>query len=182
VRRITKTATRGALPLILVGVLALAACGDDGDDGASRDEYVEAMLASTNDPQFSEEENRCLAESFVDGIGVDTLADAGVDPDDIADVDNPGDLGLEISDAQGDAFYERVTACVDVRSIVVDGIAEGASPEQAACVEANVDDDLVKQFIITIFTEGSAGTIDSELVQAVSTALGPCMVPGSPGA
>jgi hypothetical protein len=167
---------------MLAGVLGLAACGDDGDDGASRDEYVEAMLATSNDPQFSEEDNRCLAESFVDGIGVDTLADAGVDPGDFADVDDPAELGLEISDAQGDAFYERVSACVDVRSIVVDGLAEGAPPEQAACVEANVDDDLVKQFMITLFTEGpSALEGNSELVQAMSIALAPCMAPGSTG-
>lgn len=171
------------LALTLVASVA-AACGDSGgDDQASRDEYVEAMVASTSDdPEAVEEDNRCLAESFVDGYGVDALADDDVTPDDFADLGDPSELGLEFSDEQADDFYGRLDACLDVRHFVAAAITQGASPDQAACVEENLDDEVLQLFVVTVFAEGEAGfDQDSDVVRAITETVAPCVAAGAAG-
>jgi hypothetical protein len=175
---------RLALAALVVTALAAAGCGDDddGDDGASRDEYVEAIVAAASSSESSDEEDLCLAESFVDGYGADALADAGLTPEEVAAVDDPADLDLEFSDAQADAFYDGLSGCADVRGLVVEGMVEDASAEEAACIEANVTDDLTKLMLVTIFTEGADGIEQNpEVMSAVVSTLGACLAMGVDG-
>lgn len=96
--------------------------------------------------------------------------------------DGPHGLGLELSDAQVDTFYDRLGECMDVRGVVVDAMAQGAgfAPEQAACIEAKLTDDTMKEFLV-MFTEGRDDIEDNpELVDAMTT-LGPCLAPDTSG-
>lgn len=172
---------------LMAVVSAGAGCGDsdEGDDVASRDEYVDALMAeSVDDSALSEDDNRCLSESFIDAYGPEALADAGVTPDDFAEFDDPSDLDIEVTDAQADAFYGGLTECMDVRGVFIDLMAQGAglAPEEAACLEANMTDDLIKRFLVTTFTEGGEDIEDNpEIMQALMTTLAPCMAPDTSG-
>jgi len=172
---------------LMAAVSTGAGCGDsdEGDHVASRDEYVDALMAeSVDDSELSEDDNRCLSEAFIDAYGPEALADAGVTPDDFAEFDEPSDLDVEVSDAQGDAFYGGLTECMDVRGVFIDLMARGAAlaPEEAACLEVNMTDGLIERFFVTMFTEGGEDIEDNpELMQAMITTLGPCMAPGTSG-
>ena len=157
--------TMGAVVLVAVLAVVGSACGDDDDAGGSdqRQEYVDAFEAGAEeDSGLSAQERTCVAESFVDGYGPAEIDEAGVTPDDIRDADGPAELGLEFSDEQKDAFYSQLTDCMDVRSLMLDALSEEAdSPDEVrACLEDNLDDDLIRDFLVTGFTEGDAGFED----------------------
>lgn len=191
----------GAATLLLV-VGGVAACGDDdsdsstettaaagedapaeeSSDGGQRDEYVEAIVAIAGDDDiegFPPEARQCVAESFVDGFGAEEMAAAGVTPEDIADHDAPGDIGLDFSDEQADAFYEQMSGCMDLRALLVEGIlgSDGdVPPEVAACFDENLSEDLLQRFFTTGFTQGDAGFEENpELEAEFNAALEPCM-------
>jgi hypothetical protein len=164
------TARRAVASAALLTVLAVlgAACGDS-DDSASggsdqRQDYVDALAASAEESGdgLSAEERSCVAESFVDGYGPEQLDEAGVSPDDLREADGPGELALDFSDEQKDAFYGQLTDCMDVRTLMLDALSEDAdAAEQVrACLDDNLDDDLIQRFLVTGFTEGDAGFAD----------------------
>lgn len=196
----------GAAVLLLV-FGGVAACGDDdsdsstggtatGDDAPAetdasddgqREEYVEAIVAIAGEDDidsFPPEARQCVAESFVDGFGAEEIAAAGVTPEDITggEVGGPGDLGLDFSDEQADAFYEQMSGCLDLRELLVNGIlgVEGdVPPEVTACFDENLSDDLLQQFFTTGFTQGDAGFEENpELEEEFNNALTPCMALG----
>jgi hypothetical protein len=200
----------GAAVLLLV-FGGVAACGDDDDSDSSsstsgtsatgddapaeteasddglREDYVEAIVAIAGDDDidsFPPEARQCVAESFVDGFGAEEIAAAGVTPDDITsgEADGPGDLGLDFSDDQADAFYEQMTGCLDLRELLVNGIlgVEGdVPPEVAACFDENLSDDLLQRFFTTGFTQGDAGFEENpEVEEEFNSAVTPCMALG----
>jgi hypothetical protein len=184
----------GTIVLAAVAVAAAAAgCGDDDGDGGGdassgqRQEYVDAIvaLAEGDDGEALTAEHRtCVAESFVDGFGVDGLADAGVTPDDIRDrgADGPGELGLDFSDAQASDFYDRMSGCMDLRAVVLDSVAsEIDDPDVMACLDENVTDELLERVVVAGFTEGDdAFAPGSELEQEYQGAIMPCVTLAGP--
>jgi hypothetical protein len=190
----------GTIVLAAVALAAVAAgCGDDdggngdggagGDDASSeqRQEYVDAIVALADDDDneaFTAEHRTCVAESFVDGYGVDELADADVTPDDIRSrgADGPGELGLDFSDAQASDFYDRMSGCMDLRTVVLDSVAsEIDDPEVLDCLDENVTDDLLERVVVAGFTEGDdAFAPGSELEQEYQGAIMPCVTLAGP--
>ena len=153
--------------LVAVALFGVAACSDSDSEGGSdeeRQEYVDALVASAEEESgLDDEQTQCVAESFVDGYGAAELADADVTPEDMRDAGGPGELGLDFSDAQRDDFYERLTGCMDVRSLMLDAFTDGAeAPDEVrACLDDQLDDDLLRDFLVVGFTEGDAGFEDN---------------------
>jgi hypothetical protein len=188
----------GAAVLLLV-LGGVAACGDDDADTSSdtdgdtparsetsddlRQEYVDAIVAIADDEDdeaFPPEARLCVAESFVDAFGAEEMREAGVEPEDIAgDVGGPGELGLDFSDEQSAAFYDQMSGCMDLRSLIVEGVLGAESelpPEAVACLDENLTDDLLERFFVTGFTQGDAGFEDNpELEAEFNDAVTPCM-------
>ncbi|HEX6424345.1 MAG TPA: hypothetical protein VFZ79_12760 [Acidimicrobiales bacterium] len=179
----------GATVLLAALVAACAQeAGEDlaGEGGAQRQEYVDAIVAleDENDDDLTPDQRRCVAESFVDGYGADEIAAAGVTPDDIArdDVDSPDDLGLDFSDEQAAAFYQRLTGCMDIRTLLIESIAgDGGAqlPGLVECLDENLTDDLIERIVIIGYTQGEDGLdatpgLDAELEEALT----PCLAPG----
>jgi len=180
------TARRALASVALLTVLALlgAACGDSDDSGSGgsdqRQDYVDALAASAEEggDGLTAEERTCVAESFVDGYGPDQLDEAGVSADDVREADGPGELALEFSDEQKDAFYEQLTDCMDVRTLMLDALSEGTdAPDQVrGCLDDNLDDDLIRRFLVTGFTEGDAGfEADPELEGQLNAVFALCV-------
>lgn len=151
--------------LVAVALLGVA-CSDSDSEGGSdeeRQEYVDAVVASAEEESgLDDEQTQCVAESFVDGYGAAELADADVTPDDVREAGGPGELGLDFTDAQREDFYERLTDCMDVRTLMLDAFTEGAeaADEVRACLDDQLDDELIRDFLVVGFTEGDAGFED----------------------
>ena len=173
--------TMGAVALVAVLAVLGAACGDSDDGGSDqRQDYVDALEASAEqDGGLSAEERTCVAESFVDGYGADAIDEAGVTPDEIRDATGPDELGLDFSDEQKDEFYAQLTDCMDVRTLMLDALSEDAdSPDEVrACLDDNIDDDLIREFLVTGFTEGDAGFEDNPDLEAQLNAAFALCVP-----
>ena len=183
---------RGALAVMIV--VTIAACSDADDDSASggsskdREVYVDALAGALNDPALDADARQCFAASLVDTIGVGTLVDK-VDVDEIDADFSPTDFGIDIDQQQGDQFYDRLSDCVDVRALFIGSLSAGQELPAAtlACLEDNIDDDLVERIIVASFTKGAAAADDPELaseMNAISTECAPTAAAGTgaPGA
>lgn len=138
---------------ILLAAGGVAACSDDGDS-ADAEPYIEALMASLDDEDEggpTEEQARCIAEKTIDTIGVDTLEEEGVTPEDVEDSDGPEDLGIDISEDQARDIAESFVDCdVDFASLFAG--PDGAD-ELVDCIDENLDTDL----IIDAFTQQFLG-------------------------
>jgi hypothetical protein len=172
-----------AVALLVMAALG-AACGDDDDGGGGESssdegqEYVDAIVASNDDSELTDEENECFARAFVDAVGVDELQGA-VTPDEIREdpESSPEEFGLTLDDDQADAFWEDVNECTDVRAAFVEGLTEGEdmSQETIDCLEDAIDDDLMKRVLVTSLMEGEdALEDDQELMSDLLGVLSDC--------
>ncbi len=171
-------------------VVTAVGCGDDEDGIASatggdadlRQEYVDALVEVTDEAGavFTVEEHRCMVESFVDGLGVDALDEAGVTPDDIRnDPDTgPEDLGFDFSGEQAADFYDRLWDCMDLRAFFIEGMGAGATlpDEVIACLDENISDDMLERVFTRLFTEGE-DAFDDGLDPELENALSHCPLP-----
>jgi hypothetical protein len=155
---------------VVVMVAVGAACGDGGGGGGEStseegQEYVDAIVASNDDSDLTDDENECFARAFVDAVGVEELQGA-VTPDEIREdpESSPEDFGISLDDAQADAFWEDVNECMDVRAAFVEGLTEGEdmSEETVDCLEDAIDDDLLKRILVTSLMEGEDALEEDE--------------------
>jgi hypothetical protein len=153
---------------VAAAVLALAAlgaaCGDDGGGGSGGEssseegqEFVDAIAASSEESTLSGDESECFARAFVDAVGVDQLQ-AATTPQEIRDnpASSPADLGITLDEGQGDALWDNLNGCMDVRTEFFETIAanDDLSEEAVECLDSEIDDDLLKRLMVTAFGEG----------------------------
>jgi hypothetical protein len=181
-------ATAAAIVAVAVAMTgAAAACGGGGGGGGSDDRaaYVDA-IAATSDPsgQTSEGEARCMAEVLVDAAGVEQLSDA-VSPDEIRSAEDfdTASLGLQLDEAQGDAFYEGLQGCTaDLKHEIVLSMVTplGLSDAAVACVEEGLTDDVARDLTVSIFTQGATATQNPDLVSGLQSVITPCQTASNP--
>jgi hypothetical protein len=173
-----------AVSMVVMCGLA-AACGDDDGGGSSGEsgspegqEYVDAIVASNDTSDLTDEENECFARAFVDAVGVEELQGA-VSPDEIRanPETTPQEFGITLDGDQADASWEDVNECMDVRAAFVEGMTEGedVSEEAVNCLEDAIDDDLLKRIFVTSLMEGEqALDQDEELTSDLMSVLSEC--------
>ena len=77
-------------------------------------DYVEAISESFGeDAGLNDEAKQCVAEAYVEAIGVEAFKDADVSPDDIRDDPDATeeDLGLELDEEQVAKLSEAALKC-----------------------------------------------------------------------
>lgn len=174
-----------AVAVLVMGSFG-AACGDDGGGGGSGgesssdegQEYVDAIVASNDESDLTDEENECFARAFVDAVGVEQLQDT-VSPDEIREnpESSPEEFGITLDEDQADGFWEDVNDCMDVRAAFVEGLTAGEdlSAETVDCLEDAIDDDLLKRVFVTSLIEGEdALEEDQELMGDLIGVLSEC--------
>lgn len=151
----------------VAAALVLTACGDDdasgGEEGGrDRGAYVDAITEVQQDPAATEEENRCLAEAFVDVVGVDQLVEE-VTPEEIRDSPEtpPAEHGIEIDAEQGSRFVELLAECTDVRGLMLDSIAADSGPDVAECFDQAMSDELFERYVVSIMFHGDLSGDDN---------------------
>lgn len=138
---------------------------------ADEQAYVDALVTTfdeEDDETFSPEQIQCLAEEWVGIVGVEAFAAADVTPEDIrADEGDFDDLDLDESTA-GEMTDALGTCGVDIRELFYEEINgdEDLTAEQAACLDAAVSDEDLRQFLVDSLTGEDTG--DDALAEADS--------------
>jgi hypothetical protein len=134
-----------------VEVLArsMETCIDDVDDVLV--DTVAASILEDPEPTFPIDAGQadCVAQAVVDEIPSARLITIGVQGE------RSGSTVSDLRPAEIDVFADAYTSCIDVRTILLDGIAASgtADDEVLACLDNNITDDDID----TIFTAGLAG-------------------------
>ena len=143
--------------------------GGSGASGSEKD-YIDALAASIQgDESFpvDPDQANCLATSMVKVIGVDTLTEAGVSPDDIASGDDIGTL-TSLSEKQATAMADVIFdgKCVDFGKLMTEQLSQGLggslTEKQVKCVaDAMFGNDLFKKAVIDSMTGNTAVDVES---------------------
>jgi hypothetical protein len=173
------------MALSAAGVMLLAACGDDdggsddaGDGDGRSQEYVEAASASLReDGEFPVDAERadCVAAAMVDVVGVDTLTDAGISPEEFGDADNLESLDVDLPDDAVDRLGNAVAECDLVgffEDVVIDGFSREVgtelSSEAAACLRDSFDERALADAVARTFVDGSSEHVQEPAVSALA--------------
>lgn len=141
------------LGALAAGALLFAACSDDGgsgggDSNAYSDALAESMRAEEELP-FADEDIDCLAVEFVDAVGgPSALEDAGIDPEDLSSPDDLSDSELELGDEEAEKLAGSFGECgVSIADIFLSEMGDEVTDEQRSCVEDNLDEDELADFL-----------------------------------
>lgn len=131
-----------ALSILLLG--AAAGCSDD--DGGDAQPYIDALqeaFLEDEEEAFrpTEEQAGCFAERTIEAIGVDTIEEAEVTPEELAESDGPAEAGIELSEEQAREAAQAFTGCG--LSLAGAFAGEDADDQLVDCVDENLDEDLV---------------------------------------
>ena len=166
---------RKLTPIVLSGLLFLAACGDDdggggGDLSSEEKEYVDAAMAEFDPAEaepLTEDDARCVVTSMVEAIGVDRLEELGVTPESFSSDDGaPFPEGLTEDEANG--VVDGFEGCIDLPALFTESMAadESIDEETKACLADAFDEDTIRRIFVTMLTEGEdALSDDPELMQ-----------------
>jgi hypothetical protein len=151
---------RRKLGMMSAALILLAACGDDdGSDGdaegsegeATQEEFVNAVATSFREGEDSlsleDPGATCVATAIVDVAGVDSLNEAGVTPDDLAEANDLTSTGVEVPDDAGTTIAAALRGCdvaEELESLVTTGLLQGFSnlpPDQTECMTNALDGD-----------------------------------------
>lgn len=156
----------------------------DGEPSGDPQDYVDALVATIDgagEEFFEPGQVECLAESFVDVIGVDALEAAGISPDELAEGTAstfPPELGLD--EAEANELYDQFGACeIDLVEQFSKIFAAGRdlTAEEQACLEGvGTDENLRASFVADVLGE----ELEDDPLDAITTCVGP-NEPAEPG-
>ena len=179
---------RKLTPIVLSGLLFLAACGDDdgggGDLSSEEQEYVDAAMAEF-DPEeaepLTEDDARCVVTSMVESLGVDRLEELGITPETFGSEDGaPFPEGLTEDEAND--VVDGFDSCIDLPALFTDQMAadDTIDEETKECLADAFDEDTIRSLFVTMLTQGQdALEEDPELLQELMAILSEC--PGAMG-
>lgn len=150
----TKTTTSGA-----VGAPETTSTTAGGGTGANgRQAYVDALVTNFNTGQdleiFKAGQVECLANGFLDIIGLEKLQAADVSPQTFAESsDLPPEVGID--EAKANRLYDQFDACgIDLASAmakVFQAGGKGLTAAQQACFDKVVTDDSLRASFVADF-------------------------------
>ncbi|HEU5084015.1 MAG TPA: hypothetical protein VFU14_11790 [Acidimicrobiales bacterium] len=154
---------RRTVVTLVASALLLAACGDDGgEDDEARARYVDAMAESmaADDVPFAPEDRECLSGKFVDAMGgASALEDAGVTPAEIADGEDLAALDLDLGEDDAEAIAASFRECdVSLADMLLADAGDQVTPEMRACVEENLDEEVLADFFAQVLVDDEAST------------------------
>lgn len=128
---------------------------EGGGEPGDRQAYLDAFVMDFDDedePIFEQGQVDCLAEKYLDVIGLDNLVEAGVTPEEYGEGDDfPEELGLDEDTAN--ELYDQFGECdIDIKEIFVD-LFSGFSPEpltdeQKACIDDTLTEDRLRESFV----------------------------------
>lgn len=175
--------------VLLAAVVTLAACGGGGLSGREQ-EFADAFARDLADADdgfgVDDEGGECIAEAIMAELGSEPFEDAGVEPEDVAGEEPPGQLlgGGAVSDEQADAIVEGWRDCVDLPAAFAEQARDefGLDDDGVACFEAALqDDDALDRYIHVSFTSDEPADAESALGAIVNLVQGCTAAEGGGG-
>jgi hypothetical protein len=140
-----------------------AASSDSGDDNSADDKYVELLSTAfdADDEQLDldQTQSTCLAQGVVDAIGVDTLQDADISPEDLASVDDFSTLDVALPADAVDTLGQSIEGC-DLAPMLKDKLVLGTftddfgfdlPPEGETCISEKTGDLALSRAVAELF-------------------------------
>lgn len=158
-----------------------AAAEGDGSGGPGRDEYVDALGAAGDPGAPDAAAMDCVTNAYIDVIGIDRL-NAATTPEEVAQsgLPSPADLGIELTEDEGNQFYDAVSGCMDFRELFFGSLA-ATDPAVDTCLREKISDEQLKDLVVAMFIQ----PIDAEPPDssAVEAAISECqgLAPSAPG-
>lgn len=108
---------------------------------------LENAEGAEGDLKLSADEAECVAPTWVDTIGADTLSGQDVTPTDLEDPNFSFDeLGLDLD--QGYEMIDAFDGCdIDIYGEFLASIGSGLTPDQQSCLSEQLDQDLAREFL-----------------------------------
>ncbi|GAA1478955.1 hypothetical protein GCM10009623_34010 [Nocardioides aestuarii] len=147
--------------------LALTSCGND--DQAAADAVAAGVMEGNDDTfQVTQEQADCLGEGMVDEIGTDQLIEYKIITKDLEQSDGIDSVKMSQSDAEAAAGVMQ--DCADIKKIFTDQLGDSVPEEAAACIDENLSDEVLNEFLVAVFMDDQeAGT------QSLMGALQECL-------
>ncbi|QCX28773.1 hypothetical protein [Nocardioides jishulii] len=164
-----------SMALVPVLALVLSACG-----GASEEDYVDSMssgLSSAETQPLTKSQADCVAERFVDRVGVDRVSDE-YDPEDFErDAAQLTFEELDLTEAEANELFDDFVDCgVDMRDRVITelGDSELALPEgMMDCLEGKISEDQVRSLFVPLMRTGET-SLDAGSQKKMENAIVNC--------
>ena len=127
--------------------------GSEG--GTDRAAYVAAVVDSLGGGVFAtNEQATCLANEWVDQLGLDEMRAAGVTAEDFGSGDGEKLKVLDLDDSDAGALFDAYGTChLDLKEIFSKFASDGtpATPKQKACVAKLLTDDALRESFVKDF-------------------------------
>jgi hypothetical protein len=172
-----------------LALVAWGGCTDEGLSARERD-YAEAFARDLADEDdgfgVDEEGGRCIAGAVMAELGSEPFEEAGVEPEDLAGDEAPGELLGEgaVTDEQADAVVAAWHRCVDLPARFAEqaGGEFGLDDPGVACFEdALRDDDVLDRYLRVSFTSERRGDAEAVLGDLVVLVQGCTAAAGGGG-
>jgi hypothetical protein len=180
--------------MVAVAVL-LAACGGGGDDETGQepvsseddasggdgdvDEYAAPLAEGLqNDPEapdLDDTQATCMARGIVDAIGVDTLKDADISPEEFVAADDLSTLDFEMPADAVDSLGRSIAAC-DIADVMENGLVLSSfsdefgfdlPPDGATCLAEQIDDQALADAVAEVFLVGTGEPLQTVIIDAI---------------
>ena len=185
-KAVPSRAVTSALTALLLGAVLVAGCSDDDGGGGDSTEpeaapFVEAIRQSFTTQQpgelffaYSDEEATCIAETTIDALGLDFIAENGITADALAAAPGLEALGVSISPEQAEDAAGAMSSC----DISYGNFYTGRTGSETvvACIDDGVDPELVAEATAARY-QGDQPTADG-LLAPISGIIGACVAAG----
>jgi hypothetical protein len=156
-RRVSPAVIIAIVVAVVVVVVFLATQGGDDEPTGDEQAYIDAVATRLEqDDDFellSYDESQCMAEGFVEALGVETFQAAGT-PDEIVQAT---EIPMTMDDGQAATFFDVTDSCVDFRELFLSVLRSQRVPQEAIdCVDDRVDDEVLREAMLAAFTGDSA--------------------------
>ncbi|MGH9272092.1 MAG: hypothetical protein ACRDZ2_12540, partial [Ilumatobacteraceae bacterium] len=156
-------------------IAVVAGCDGGGGDGLSAEErpYYEAMVeqfqTETNDElELDRSQAECVSRGWMAAIGVERFEAAGLTPDELRAQPEPEVAELDLDGGTAGEMYDAFGECdVEIADRVIRALyGERVTDEGVDCLRGELDDALLRDFVVTSFVESSSAPLQDEDVVA----------------
>lgn len=138
-----------------------ATMGDGAGADASRDDYVEAGLASLG--AVVGDAGECVVTSIVDGLGVDNISDTGLSPEEFWSASSPmADSGLTADSPEVSAVADDIADCDGLMRSFAALSGEDVPDEDVECMEDGGASELVGQLLALQMIGADTADLEAE--------------------
>ena len=166
------------LALVPAVALVLSACGDDA---ASEEDYVDAMtsaMSTTPTEPLSEDKAECVAEEFVDRMGVDRLEEGGGLAVFKTEAANMTFTSIHLTEVEANDLFDDFVSCgADMRGRVLGALGDEdmALPEgMMDCLKGAISQNEMRAFFVPMLTNGEtklSPAAEKKLLNDVDTCM-----------